>query len=218
MSAPKPVKDIQLGNKAQQTRRKILDSARDELCERNGQLEIASVAIRGEVSPGLIYRYFNNRVDLIAAVVDAFYDRYDQWVMEFNPLPGASWLERETARTQRSLHFLQKDPLAPIVLLNQQKEPQIAAVENRRLNAHFELAVENVQLAQQRGEISLDLDANIACAMTMGGIRQVSIQMLNPDYPLSTKQCLEQIMFYISGAMKINDQAQTQCHTGQSEH
>lgn len=187
--------------KAQLTRLRILNAAADELVERDGELEIASVAARGEVSPGLIYRYFNSRVDLIAAVVDNFYDQYDHWVMDHNPLPGGSWLNREQARIERSISFLNTQALAPIVLLNRQKEPQIATVEARRLQAHLELAIRNVELAQSKGEIDININPAIACSMVMGGVRELLVQILMQQVPLTGAPLVEQVMEFLSRAM-----------------
>jgi len=190
--------------KAQLTRLRILNAAADELVERGGELEIASVAARGEVSPGLIYRYFNSRVDLIAAVVDNFYDQYDHWVMDHNPLPGGSWLNREQARVERSISFLSTQALAPIVLLNRQKEPQIATVEARRLQAHLELAIKNVELAQSKGEIDININPAIACSMVMGGVRELLVQILMQQVPLAGAPLVEQVMEFLSRAMGLS--------------
>lgn len=193
------------GTKAQQTRRRILSAASDELAEREGELEIASVAQRADVSAGLIYRYFSSRVDLIAAVVDDFYDQYDQWVMDINPRPGASWIQREEARTERSISFLRKHKLASVILLNRQKEPQIAAVESRRLQAHLQLAIDNVRLAQSKAEIPTDIDPEIACPMIMGGIRELLSQMLaHAEQPaFQQPRLMTQMTAFIARAMSL---------------
>jgi AcrR family transcriptional regulator len=58
------------------TRRRLVDAARDELVERDGVLEIDSVAVRANVSVGAIYRHFESRAGLVGAVVDDFNMRY----------------------------------------------------------------------------------------------------------------------------------------------
>ncbi|MEC8429276.1 MAG: hypothetical protein VXZ35_12650, partial [Pseudomonadota bacterium] len=146
-----------------------------------------------------------SRIDLIAAVVEDFYDRYDQWVMDVNPVPGAGWLVRERERVSRCLHFIEREPLSAMVFLNQQKDPEVAAVESRRLRAHLEMAVANVESAQHKGEIPPHIDPMIACAMTMGGIREVMAQIISNRFNQNHDLTLDHIMTYIAGAMDIRD-------------
>ncbi|GAA6151157.1 TetR/AcrR family transcriptional regulator [Pseudoteredinibacter isoporae] len=194
-----------LGQKAKQTRQRILRAAAQELADRGGELEIANVAATAQVSSGLIYRYFSSRVDLIAATVDDFYDQYDQWIIDINPLPGAGWISRERARVERSISFIRKHPLARVVFLNRQKEPLVAAVESRRLAAHLALAIDNVRLAQEKGEINKSIDAYVACPMVMGGIRELMVQLLSdsPHLKSDTTHLLDQTMAFIARAMGL---------------
>jgi AcrR family transcriptional regulator len=198
-----------LGNKARRTRQAILDAAKASLVAQNGHLEIATVAQQAKVSPGLIYRYFRSRIDLIAAVVDAFYDDYDQQVMTIQPLPEANWLTRERERVSQCLDFIAREPLCKFVLLNQQKDPLVAAVENNRLNAHLDLAIKNVKQAQRKGEIPHSIDAPTACAMTMGAMRQVMVQILNGRIKLNRNKTLDQVMCYIAAGMGLTPQGNT---------
>lgn len=193
------------GQKAKQTRQRILKAAAQELAERDGELEIARVALSAQVSSGLIYRYFNSRIDLIAATVDEFYDQYDQWVIDINPLPGADWISRERARIERCISFIRKHSLAKVIFLNRQKEPQVAAVESRRLAAHLNLAIENVLIAQDKGEIDPAINAYIACPMVMGGIRELMVQLLSSSPHLNTNspELLNQTTEFIARAMGL---------------
>lgn len=193
------------GQKAKQTRQRILVAAAQELADRGGDLEIANVAHTAQVSSGLIYRYFDSRTDLIAATVEDFYDQYDQWVIDINPLPGADWISRERARVERSISFIRKHPLAKVVFLNRQKEPRVAAVESRRLAAHLQLAIENVLLAQERGEIDSNIDAYVACPMIMGGIRELLVQLLSdsPQLNKDSNKMLDQTMAFMARAMGL---------------
>ncbi|QBI54103.1 TetR/AcrR family transcriptional regulator [Streptomonospora litoralis] len=62
------------------TRARLLEGARAEILGGDGSLEVAAVARRAEVSAGLLYRYFDGKDGLVAAVVDDFYDGYDSEV------------------------------------------------------------------------------------------------------------------------------------------
>ena len=98
------------------TRRRLIEAAREELVERNGVLEIDPVAVRAEVSVGAIYRHFDSRAGLIAAVVDDFYARYRAEALERDPAPGGGFAERERERTELSVAFHYADPLARVIL------------------------------------------------------------------------------------------------------
>lgn len=54
------------------SRARLIAAARDELIERDGQLEVDSVAARAESSVGPIHRHFGSRAGLVGAVVDDF--------------------------------------------------------------------------------------------------------------------------------------------------
>jgi len=69
------VTDLALTRRGEATRSRLLEAAASELVERDGQLEVASVAARADVSVGLLYRYFGSKAGLVRAVVEDFYDR-----------------------------------------------------------------------------------------------------------------------------------------------
>lgn len=154
------------------TRRRLLEAAAAELVAGDGALEIGDVARRAGVSVGLSYHYFGSKAGLIAAVVQDFYDRFDSRVMAVNPQPGVDWGRREQRRLEAMVAFHYAEPLSPIVLARLSREPEVAAEEARRLQAHIELAAQNIALAQRRGEIPDSLDPHLLGAMILGGLRQ----------------------------------------------
>lgn len=159
-------------------RERLLDAAERELVERDGQLEMAPVARRAGTSVGLSYHYFGSRAGLLAAVVEAFYDRYDAAVIDLNPLPGAAWRERERIRLERMVDFLLAEPLAPLILVRLSAEPEVAAVEARRLARHIAVGARNVILARRKRDLPDGPDARLLVAMIMGGLRQAAGQAL----------------------------------------
>ena len=155
------------------SRTRLLHAAANELIERDGALEVVSVAARARVSVGLIYRWFDSKAGLVAAVVEDFYDRLDGAVFDPDPAPGASWAERERTRTELAVAFHYEDPLAHVVLSRLSREPRIAAIEADRVDRHIAAATRNLQSGQERGEIPPDLDPELVGAMVLGGIREV---------------------------------------------
>lgn len=166
------------GDRSDTTRRKLLDAASAVLVEGEGRFEIAEVAARAGLSTGLSYHYFGSKAGLIAAVVEDFYDRHDAEVMDINPLPGADWASRERERVKRLIDFHYRDPLAPIVLNQLSREPEVAAVEARRVGRHVDIGARNVRLGQKEGLIPGDLDAKLLVAMMMGGLYRALGQAL----------------------------------------
>src|SRR3954471_12857797 len=138
--------------KLEATRTRVLNAAARELIAQDGRLEVQPVARRARGSVGLIYHHFGSKQGLLAAVVDDFYDRFDAVVIDPNPKPRTSWGEREHERTRLAIEFHYDDPLANIVLGRLAREPEVAAVEARRLARHIDAAARNIAIAQERGE------------------------------------------------------------------
>jgi AcrR family transcriptional regulator len=159
-------------------RRRLLDAAAAELVEGGGQMEIAAVARRAGASVGLSYHYFGSKAGLLAALVEDFYDRYDAAVIDANPLPGAAWAERERLRVERLVDFMLAEPMAPLVLTRLSAEPEVAAVEARRLARHLTLGADNIAGAQAKGQLPAGPDPRPRIGMIMGGLRQAIGQAL----------------------------------------
>jgi AcrR family transcriptional regulator len=159
-------------------RRRLLDAAAAELAEGGGQMEIAAVARRAGASVGLSYHYFGSKAGLLAALVEDFYDRYDAAIIDANPLPGAAWAERERLRVERLVDFMLAEPMAPLVLTRLSAEPEVAAVEARRLARHLTLGADNIAGAQAKGQLPAGPDPRLRIGMIMGGLRQAIGQAL----------------------------------------
>lgn len=153
------------------TRERLLQAAAAELIERDGALEVASVAARAEVSVGLLYRYFGSKAGLVAAVVESFYDRFHAEVADTDPAPAADWASRERKRLELSVAFHYREPLAAVVLSRLSRAPEVAAVEVRRIGRLVEDAAKNVTAGQRRGELPPELDPRTVGAMLIGGFR-----------------------------------------------
>lgn len=153
------------------TRERLLRAAGAELIERDGRLEVATVAARADVSVGLLYRYFGSKAGLVAAVVEGFYDRLHEEVADTDPAPDGDWASRERKRLELSVAFHYREPLAAVVLSRLSREPEVAGVEVRRIGRLVEDAAKNVTAGQRRGELPADLDPRTVGAMLIGGFR-----------------------------------------------
>jgi AcrR family transcriptional regulator len=185
------------------SRLRLIDAARAELVERDGVLEIDSVAQRADSSVGLIYRHFGSRAGLISAVVDDFYGRYRAEALEINPAPGASFAERERKRTELSVAFHFKDPLARIILSSLHLDSEVAAREAAQIDEMVALAASVMALGQRRGEVPKDRDPRFMGAMIIGGMRHVLAAALSGSPRTTQKKTAQQLWVLNAGVMGI---------------
>ena len=209
-SAPAPSGPIAAGKdpltaRGVATRDRLLEAARSELIERQGVLEVDSVARRAGVSVGLIYRHFGSKAGLVGAVIQAFYKRFEEEVMASNPAPGADWVERERIRTVRAVAFNYEDPLAPVVLSRLHLEPAVAALEARQLGSHIEMSADNVAYGQREGLVPEEIDPRFAGAMVLGGLRRVLVDALARDPRPPQEEVAAQLWRFVAAVLGIYD-------------
>ncbi len=188
-----------LTRRGEATRARLLEAARTELVERDGALEVASVATRADVSVGLLYRYFGSKAGLVAAVVADFYDRSLQEIAVGDDR-AHDWATRERGRTERSVAFYYREPLAPIVLTLLAREGEVAAVEARFITKLVDDAARSVQRGQRQGEIPTDLDARMIGAMLIGAFRVAIAEALTRrNRPAQATLTAEMWHFVVAG-------------------
>ena len=191
-----------LSPKAQRTRASLLDAARDELLELGGGLEVGRVAERAGVSVGLIYCYFASRAGLLAAVAEDFHDRYQAEVMAADPLPGAEdWCSREEQRVRRAVEFVYAEPLAPLLLVSLAREPEVAALEARRITENVRQGADNIRRGQAAGQLNASLDPELVSAMILGGMHQALLEALGRSPRPPADQLSRQLWHFIRGAL-----------------
>jgi AcrR family transcriptional regulator len=183
------------------THRRLIRAARDELIERDGNLEVDPVAARAGVSVGSIYRHFGSRSGLIEAVVDDFYTRYRTEALETNPVPGGRFTDRERRRTELSVAFYYSDPLARVILSSLHLDPSVAVKEAVHIDAMVDLAASVMALGQERGELPAGRDPRFIGAMIIGGMRHVLAAALAQDLP--QRETAEKLWVLIAGIMGV---------------
>ncbi len=199
------VTDPVLTRRGAATRQRLLQAAEQELVERDGGLEVASVAARADVSVGLLYRYFGSKAGLVAAVVEAFYDRLQEQVTDVDPAPSTDWATRERRRMELSVGFHYREPLAAVILSRLSREPGVAAVEMRRIGRLVEDAARNVASAQRRGEIRPDADPRTVGAILLGGFRVAMAEaLIRPDRP-AERELTEELWRFVVGGVGVAD-------------
>ena len=180
------------------SRDRLLRAAAAELVER-GELQVAAVAQRAQVSVGLPYRYFGNRTGLLIALVDDFYQRLGVAVA-LRRYPAATWRERERARVGDWVEFLYADPLAPAVLTGQIGEAEVAASNARRLAELIDVAARNITHGQRDGELPADRDPELLAAALLGGVHTATVVALTRDPRPAAATVVEQLWAIVAAA------------------
>ncbi|MEH6403665.1 MAG: TetR/AcrR family transcriptional regulator [Sneathiella sp.] len=175
-----------------ETRAHLLQAAAVELIKNSGGLEMTALAKRAGLSEGLAYHYFGNRAGVIAAVVDAFYDRYEEAVIDVR-FVGKSWSIRERQRVTALVSFFYDDPLTPIIFANLGNEPEVVEVESRRFRRQTDLAAKNVREAQKNGDIDPQVNPAILGAMMLGAIRWGIMNMLQTSDRMPKEEANQEI-------------------------
>ena len=166
-----------LTTKGQATRRRLLDAAVAQLAE-HGTVEVARIAAAAGVTPSVLYRYFDGRDGLVAAVVEEFYDSYEERVFARRDVPGKTWATRETLRLQREIAFFYDHPLGRAVACGLLREPAAAQIDAARTRAQCEAAARNIRAGQRAGELSSSIDAGLAGAAIIGAVRSMLAEAL----------------------------------------
>jgi AcrR family transcriptional regulator len=155
--------------RAEQSRQRILRAATELLAE-TGELEVASVASRAQVSDGLPYRYFATRSGLLAAVVDDFQMRLAKAVV-YRDFAGATWQEREHQRVAAWVRFLFNDPVAPVMLVGLGGDATVATSWQRHRSLAVEMGARNIARGQRDGDLPKGSDPTILAAAVLGGVQ-----------------------------------------------
>jgi AcrR family transcriptional regulator len=191
------------------TARQLLLRTSAELLREAPRLEVATVARRAKVSTGLLYHYFGSKDGLVRAVVDDFYDRYDEAVFLAPLVPEATWAERELLRLRREVDFIYDADLGPTVVGNRLQEPGAVAADAQRLARHIDFAARNVGRGQASGEIGPDVDSRLAAAAILGAFRSLAGEALARTKPPAREEVVDTIWRLGLSILPLRDQPGT---------
>ncbi len=186
------VEPDELTDKGRRTRARLLEAAEQELHDR-GRIEVTRVAERAGVSLGLLYRYFDDKPALVAAVVDRFYDRYEAEVFSTPSPAGVDWLTHEYERIKTEVEFLFGEPLSRRIVGGTPAEPAAAHADARRLGRHIEMAARNIEHGRRRGEIVSTVEPQLAAAAIIGGLRSCLAVALTEDSSMGAEDVVDTV-------------------------
>jgi AcrR family transcriptional regulator len=191
--------------KGQTTRARLVDAAERELREGGGALEITAVAGRAGVSPALPYRYFASRSELLAAVVDRFFDRFEAQVFRPAFLEHGDWFAREAVRTRRYVDFFFDDPMATPVLALLAGDRLVRERQAARLDRLVRAAARNIARGQREGAIPKRHDAALLGALVMGGLTEALLRALGSGPPRAREKLADALVAFVERTLERPD-------------
>ena len=185
------------------TRERLVRAAQEELIHGHGLLEMQAVAKRARVSVGLAYHHFGSKAGLIAAVVEAFYERLEE--AAFNPanLLSQDWAGREKERLAAYVSFHYDHPFAPLVVGALSRAAEVLDVEQAFTKRQLTAGAYNLRAGQREGVIPSDFDRHLTIALMIGGIRQALIGALAKGQRPDRAQLTDKIWVFITGALRL---------------
>jgi AcrR family transcriptional regulator len=190
--------------KGQETRRRLLESAREQAIATGGRLELAAVAAAAGVVPSVIYRYFGSKAGLVSALIEDFFARLRAEVLDVDPDELGDWAARERQRLARGVRFHYADPLAPVLYGALAREPEVAQTHERCIAAVTAQAAANVRRGQARGELPAGVDAELAGAAMFGAMQRVMVDALSRTPPPPEHEIVEVLWRQVAGAVDID--------------
>ena len=182
---------------------RLVRAAQEELIHSQGLLEMQAVARRANVSVGLAYHHFGSKAGLIAAVVEAFYDRLEN--AAFNPatLTASDWPGRERQRIAAYISFHYDHPFAPLVVGALSRAPEVLDVEQAFTRRQLTAGAYNLRAGQRAGVIPSDLDPRLTIALMIGGVRQALIGALTHSHRPDRAELTEKIWIFVASALRL---------------
>jgi len=185
------------------TPERLVHAAQEELIQGHGLLEMQAVARRAKVSVGLAYHHFGSKGGLIAAVVEAFYDRLEE--VAFNPanLVSSDWAGREKERLAAYISFHYDHPFAPLVVGPLSRAAEVLDVEQAFTKRQLVAGAYNLRAGQRQEVIPAGVDPHLTIALMIGGIRQALIGALVKGQRPDRGALTEKIWVFIAGALRL---------------
>jgi AcrR family transcriptional regulator len=186
---------------------RLIRAAQDELIHGGGLLEMQAVARRAKVSVGLAYHHFGSKAGLIAAVVEAFYDRLEEAAFNPSNLTSSSWAGREKERIAAYVSFHYDHPFAPLVVGPLSRAAEVLDVEQAFTKRQLAAGAYNIRAGQRDGVIPADLDPRLTIALMIGGIRQALIGALTKPQRPDRRELTGKIWIFIADALRLPPEA-----------
>jgi TetR/AcrR family fatty acid metabolism transcriptional regulator len=158
-----------------QTRERIIAAA-TEVFARSGfhGARVADIAEQAGIAYGLVYHYFHNKDDILAAI---FTERWAQYVSYLNEVGGMELGFREQMR--RLVHFwvevYRREPDLMTVMINEVTRSYefLESHDIATVMVAFEAIEAMIRTARQRGEVAADVNPQLASYIVFGAAEMV---------------------------------------------
>lgn len=185
---------------------RLIRAAQEELIQGHGLLEMQAVAKRAKASVGLAYHHFGSKAGLIAAVVEAFYNRLEDAAFSPANLTSTDWAGREKERIAAYIAFHYEHPFAPLVVGPLSRSPEVLDVEQAFTKRQLLAGAYNLRAGQRQGVIPPDLDPRLTIALLIGGIRQALIGALTSEPRPDPEILTDRIWVFVAAALRLPEQ------------
>lgn len=188
------------------TRLRLLRAAQEQILSGQGDMELAAVATRAGVSPGLPYRYFESKSALLVAVVEEFFDELDEAV--YRPVfeeESDDWWEREKVRIRKMVDFFYDQPLGSYVVSQLAGDAAAVASQRTRLTRQARGASANVRTGQRLGRVPADIDADLSGPLLMGGVYEAIQSALSEGRRMSKRRLVRSLQEFMQRVLQIED-------------
>ncbi len=182
--------------KAEVRKQQILDIAKDVFAKRGvREANVADICEAAKIGRGTLYQYFENKNDLLRAVMNGICDRIVAMIAKRPPvaaIPGVAGAPVRvivafcSRRVRQILDIIFADAATlRLVLRDARGSDGVVDEALARIDAAMLGAMEgDMRAAQAAGVLRSDLDARLAARFVLGGVEKVVLAALADDAPV----------------------------------
>jgi AcrR family transcriptional regulator len=200
MSTPKTANT----SKGLATRKRLIEVARQVAIANGGHFELSEIAEAANVVPSLVHRYFGSKAGLVGAVVDDFFARFHDEVLDAELDDRGTWAEHERIRLENGVRFHFSEPFSAVLYGSLAREPEVARREAERTAAVIDRAARSIRKGQKRGELPVGVDPGLAGAAMFGAMRLVMVEALRRAPRPSPEKVIDVLWRQVCASVRID--------------
>jgi AcrR family transcriptional regulator len=151
-----------------------------------------------------VHRYFGSKSGLVGALVDDFFDRFHQRVLDLDLEQHGDWARHERMRLEAGVRFHYGEPFAVVLYGPLSRDPEVARREAERTASVVERAARSIRRGQRSGELPVGVDPGLAGAAMFGAMRLVMVEALTRPTPPPPERVIEVLWRQIAASVQID--------------